>query len=688
MDPNKDFIHIDDVFKNLRDGEERERSGAWLNMKGLLDAEMPVGGAVSGGRSVRRYIIPALALLLLGGGATWWKVSNNKQDAALTETSRPAATTNGTDKNAPLYTGNANSGGKSTDGSATTQPATSGNAGQAAHTATASGRGSNNRLAAASGPGKHTATGTSGSNTANHAGNPATGNKTSGTHGSSPAAATTAAATTQKATATHAANTKNTTATKGNNTTPGGSNNSNGNALAAATTTPAKATQQKATGTGTLAANESLATEAAKAPVLKRQQVVEMIKPKESNNTPALAAATEKAEQPGNNNNGSNNTTAQQQVWKTTAVVNNQKIVQSPDGNYYKEERDTFKRIDLVERYAYHSSNTGGRNTPPKLTIDTVAITRIENVRYVPLTRMDLMALKKLNVNIEIKELVPLAKLKASTIAREHVNMVPLSNYKVASRRVDPSSFNKLIQNTAGGLAGYFDGSRNFYAAVMVGGNASFGNTGAFGMQIGVAGLLALSERWTLVAELKYMNHYFSNYSLQDQSVSYDVSKTQSGSGWLFSGNELTTSSVYKINSYGSIHMPVLMSYNLGRVSIFGGLDLAYAFPLSWEKRTNTNISFVESQQQQDKNPYQNKSFLYDEQNDFSSRFGLGYALGMNYDISRKISIDARMTQILTDNARGNIDAINKLFRQPSLQLSLGYYFGRKDKVVYIMDKR
>ncbi len=413
---------------------------------------------------------------------------------------------------------------------------------------------------------------------------------------------------------------------------------------------------------------------AAKPEIVKHQQIVETIRPKEP--TPAALAMA-------NNTNGptkdlpAKNTTAKAtpaNTWKTAAIVNNKKIVQSPDGNFYKEERDTFKRIDLVERYTYPNSNTG-RNTVPKVVTDTVAITRVENIRYVPLTRLDLIELKKLNVNIVVKKLVPLAKLRAGTVSSEHINLVPLSNYKVASRRVDPSTFNKLIQNTAGGLAGYFDGSRNFYAAVMAGGNASFGNPGAFGMQIGIAGLLSLSERWTISAELKYMNHYFNNYSLKDESVSYDVSKTPNGSGWLFSGNALVNSSVYKINSYGSIQMPILLSYNLGRVSIFGGVNLAYAFPIDWEKRTNTNTLFVESQQQQDKNPYQNTSFLLMRKNDFASRFGLGYALGLNYDLSRKVSLDARVSQILVDNAKSNLESVNKLFRLPSLQLSFGYYF-------------
>lgn len=648
MDPNKDFIHIDDVFKNLSNGEERESSGAWLNMKNLLDAEMPVGGAVSGGRSVRRYIIPVLALLMIGGAATYWKVTNNNQDQPATIAARGNTRTG-------LQTGNG-------------IPTGSNNSSN-----------NDNSVATATLPAAHE------NRNDNQTTNPAAATQKRATN--TTATSNAGPSNTISGRSTTAARNTTTTATNNNNRIAG-----NKQTVASGKSRIQSTTVQK-TGTGEAthqspAAATSHKTESvpsARQEIVKHQQVLETIKPKEA---PVALASSANAKRtlPENVTTGNNNTTAIP-VWKTAAVVNNKKIVQAPDGNLYKEERDTFKRIDLVERYTYPNGNTS-RNTAPKLVTDTVAVTRIENIRYIPLTKLDIAELKKLHVNIVVKELVPLAKLKARTVTSEHVNLVPLSNYKVASRRVDPSTFNKLIQNTAGGLAGYFDGSRNFYAAVMVGGNASFGNPGAFGMQIGIAGLLSLSERWTLSAELKYMNHYFSNYTLQDESVSYEVSKTPNSSGWLFSGNALVNNSVYKVNSYGSLQMPILLNYNLGRVSVFGGVNLAYAFPLDWEKRTNTNTVFVESQQQQDKNPYQNKSFLFNEKNDFASRFGLGYALGMNYDFSRKLSVDARMTQILVDNARGNTEAINKLFRLPSLQLSLGYYFGRKDKVVYIMDKR
>ena len=45
---DKNMISIDDLVKQrLSDGEEQERSGAWLNMKSLLDKEMPVSTPVA-----------------------------------------------------------------------------------------------------------------------------------------------------------------------------------------------------------------------------------------------------------------------------------------------------------------------------------------------------------------------------------------------------------------------------------------------------------------------------------------------------------------------------------------------------------------------------------------------------------------------------------------------------------------
>jgi len=77
MDNPNDFIHIDEVFRKLKDREEPEGTGSWMRMKELLDKEMPVGSPVSRFSTLRRYIIPVVATLLIGGGGAYYGISRN-----------------------------------------------------------------------------------------------------------------------------------------------------------------------------------------------------------------------------------------------------------------------------------------------------------------------------------------------------------------------------------------------------------------------------------------------------------------------------------------------------------------------------------------------------------------------------------------------------------------------------------
>jgi hypothetical protein len=630
MDNHKDFIHIDDVFKDLRNGEEQEPSGAWLRMKDLLDKEMPAGAPVSAGKSFRRYIIPLVALLLAGGGFTYYKVNQDSKTNAILNPSASviAGKTSGNDKASNITSGNSNKNARS--GAAINNINSVGNHTSADHTITNNKNNPNRRVASS--------TSMDGS---------ATNKKVSGI-----------------------SNKRNPISTT-----------KNSNNTVAGNTAKAK----------TL--NTSSTRNIASAKVIEEQRVIEEIRPKPasgatttnnqsavvSNATIASAAGSSNPVQPKNTFSNGN-------LKQVAATLNNKKIVQTSNGDFYKEERDTFKRVDIISRTV--ASKANGRNNV-KTVMDTVAITRVERVSYVPLNALEMVALHKLLVG-DTRTLIPVANLKEKIVSSEMVSLVPLANYKVASHRVDPSKFNQLVQNTSQGIANYFDGSRNFYAALILGGNTSFGNPGAFGLQFGIAGLYQLSERLTLAAEFKYVNHYFSNYSLDDKSITFENINSQQISGveWLFSGNQKTATSSYKINNFGALEMPITLNYNLGRVSVFGGLNMAYAFPVKWTKENTLNTVPVQQVRNQNENPFLNDPFTIDEQKDFSARFGLGYVWGLNYDFSRKVSLDARLTQILWDNNKGNTDAIKRLFHVPTLQVSFGYYFGRKDKVVYIMDKR
>lgn len=658
MDNHKDFIHIDDVFKNLRNGEEPEGSGAWLRMKDLLDKELPVGTPIASGWSFRRYMLPLVALLLIGGGVTYYEMKDSGPGLLAGNTGME-------------HTVSGNAGGEAIKAVATHDP-----------------------VAHASGNGIHDPKATGRNNGQSRSGSVKDGAAQAGHQPVSGAMSQ------------HAA-------TAGSGTAASGSNHAlkNDRMPAAGEFIPANTIAKRSDRTHTpLLAKKALNITVAEDPAgkdqpvgitagskaLSEEHVIEKIQPKNQgaavlasgnkNNATAaktgLPARTETnrpAEpQPGNGN-----------LKAIATTLNNKKIVKDEDGNLYKEERDTFKRMDLVER-TVAARNAGNSNTKQLKTIlDTVAVTRIEKIRYVPLNPIELMALKKMSVDNRIQKPVPMASLRERTSTREEVSFVPLTNYKVASRRLDPGKFNQLVQNTTRGISNYFDGSRNFYLSLIVGGNASFGNPGAFGMQAGIAGLYSLGERLTLAAELKYVSHYFSNYTLQDQSITFDnVNSQQVANEWLFSGNSQTTTAVYKVNSFAALEMPVTLSYNLGRVSVFAGLNMAYAFPMNWKKELTVASASVQEKRAENQNPFIDAAFQLNEKKDFASRLGLGYVWGLNYDLSRKISLDARVGQILWDNSNSSTDALNRLFRIPTVQLSFSYFLGRKEKVVYIMDRR
>ena len=87
-------------------------------------------------------------------------------------------------------------------------------------------------------------------------------------------------------------------------------------------------------------------------------------------------------------------------------------------------------------------------------------------------------------------------------------------------------------------------------------------------------------------------------------------------------------------------------------------------------------------------NPFNDENYRLDPSTDFKARFALGYAFGLSYDFSRKVSVDLRFNQMLWDNSgKYQLDAVRQIYRQPMVELNLGFYLGRKEKVVYIMDR-
>ncbi|MFT4061384.1 MAG: hypothetical protein QM642_03395 [Edaphocola sp.] len=648
MDSHKDFIHIDEVFKRLRDGEEQEPAGAWLRMKDLLDKEMPVGAApLRGGRPAHRYIIPAL-LLLLGGGFGYYQYSTHKEatENAHGATARISGINgNGSiagtvrndsndDKNMLPQPGQKAANGNNTVSSLskteqtyTVAPVNSATkAGFEKPSSVPAGIAKNN-----SGYARH---------------QPSLGKKAGNGHSAGSVAAT--------------PNAQRDIATLG---------------------TPSSSTGNKTLVPEKFSANTKVADNAMQrqnnAQAFQTQRVIEQVLPAGSPQTEAVASvAGMKSIIPAKGK-------------KSPITINGAPVVAAADGTLFKEKRDTVKRIDMVSRTP--AGNMGnGRNTPIKTFMDTVAVAKIERVRYTPLTPLETISVHT-QIEGDTRRLSNMGTMHDKVTAHEEIQLVPLAKYKVGSKRVNPSKFNKLVSSATQGLAGYFDGNQKLYAALLAGGNAAFGNPAAFGMQLGLAAFYQLNERLALSAELRYVNHYYSNFTLNDQSVSYEnVSGQQSSTlEWLFSGTKITTDAVYKVNNYWALELPVTLNYTFGRLSVFGGTTLAHAAAPDWIKQYSVATKNEVSQTNSTNNsPFTATNSTINTGTDFKSKFGLGYVGGASYDLSRKVSVDARLSQILWNNNNGSTSSINSLFRAPTIQLSIGYFFGRRDRVVYMMNKK
>ncbi len=622
MDRDKDFIHIDKLFKRLEHNEEPMHSGSWLRMKSLLDEKLPLGQPVNALKPMRRYIAPVLLLLAMGAGTAayyGWMRNDKEAPEGMAHYSTPS-----TDY---TYVENRKQ-------SAPQKSAATVSDHQSVHTA--------DRKKEIAGQSKISTV---------HEKSAITPGRSEGISPASPSG--------------HNPVKEHIVATTSNNVST--ERNNKGNKQLAGVTTESRTAKE----TDGLVSNKTVIERKVASPSGNLGANIPVKEPVTNNNETSGWKESDNAEVAG-------------KMARPVTVLNGNRILKSEDGTLYKEEKDSIKRIEIIERYS--STYTAGKHK--KIAVpDTVAVARVERVRYVPLDKLEMQTLEKWQSKTASDKVIPLAERK-TVLNAEWASLIPLDKYKVSSRKVDPQKFNDLIRSTTSGIANYFDGSHKLYAAFFIGGNAVIGNPGAFGLQAGIAALYSLGERVSMALEFRLANRNFSNYTMVDKSTYYDNIKVQpQDNKWLFSGTEHAVVSSYKLNNYYALSIPLTISYNLGRVSVFGGLNVEYAFPFNWNKQTSTYSVPVEQVGSTSKNPFANVSSTIDPDKVFASRWGLGYVGGLSYDFSKNVSVDARVSHVLTSKAVPGGTAVDRVFRMPDFQISLGYFFGRKDKVVYIMDR-
>jgi hypothetical protein len=185
------------------------------------------------------------------------------------------------------------------------------------------------------------------------------------------------------------------------------------------------------------------------------------------------------------------------------------------------------------------------------------------------------------------------------------------------------------------------------------------------GFQFGMTGNLEFNESWNMMAELKYF-HRVNNNTIDDNYYSY----TQVG-------NQFRRSMVQNTYDFAAMHtieMPVTIRYAKGNFNFYTGGNFLYSFSINTAPATyadpNAVTTFVNA-------PGADNAPKYN-QNDFHSRFGLGYIFGFSYQVAPNTTFDIRNVQTVWDNAAttGAKSISAQLYKTPSVQLSIMYRLG------------
>ena len=355
-----------------------------------------------------------------------------------------------------------------------------------------------------------------------------------------------------------------------------------------------------------------------------------------SNNQP------EAAQEPGSNENaiagnrkaGTNNTTANNnKVGKNAFAANSGRNAQR---------RNPSKGANTTGSVA---SNTGMSNTKGRTGMTTEEDNAIEAESNTP----------------SLAAASTTASLKAGLVKKETNAAKKGSGTKTVEKLSE--TFNDIKYKVTG---------VRFSPGITAGVNGTFFGPNDFkGFHFGVTGAFVFDDNWSVLAELKYFHRINSNLSIDDNYYTY----TPAGPGQY---SKQLVSQSYGFSSLQSIEMPLSLHYSKGNFSFFAGGNVVYSFSINTGAATmpNNTAAVLVSTPGADNKPSLSSS-------DFNSRIGLGYLLGLSYEVSPNVTLDFRSVQTVWNSmsSSGAQKISSQLYNSPSFQVSFGYRFGgKKDK--------
>jgi hypothetical protein len=231
------------------------------------------------------------------------------------------------------------------------------------------------------------------------------------------------------------------------------------------------------------------------------------------------------------------------------------------------------------------------------------------------------------------------------------------------------SSSTSTIEN----LSAAFNDMKNqvsgmhFAAGLTAGVNGTFFGPSSFkGFQFGVTGDFVFNDKFSVMSEFKYVHRINNDYTLADNYYSY----TPNASGGY---TKELVNNPYSFSTLHSFELPISTRFCAGHFNFYAGPNFVYTFAINTgayplpDQSTAQQVATVGN----DNAPKLKAS-------DFDARFGIGYLVGLCYQVSPNVSFDLRNVQTLWDNAHttGSQFVSGQLYKSPSIQLSIGYRLG------------
>ncbi len=253
--------------------------------------------------------------------------------------------------------------------------------------------------------------------------------------------------------------------------------------------------------------------------------------------------------------------------------------------------------------------------------------------------------------------------------AEESAGMQKLGDHKVASKKMknyNPHRFEEVVRN-----AKFRMGAMKFYPGILGGINGT--TNGNLGVHAGLAGNLSVSDRWSILAEVKYAHRLnFANKKMQDDYIDNVRFANINGQG-LYTYDSIEH--YYNFGSYASIEVPLMVTYSKDRWIYMLGANFRYNFKIN-------NLQEVEQRYllEQSLTSTTEPKFATEKQillSDFGSTMNIGPMAGLGYQFTPGLRLDLRVNASLWNNAStyGQKEISKSLHNIPQMQLNITHRF-------------